>query len=66
MNDVLADIHTAVWSRFEPTKLSAAALSTLQNAEAAGGKILVSTISLIEATYLTEKGKLAAPILPGL
>lgn len=66
MNDVLADTHTAIWSLFEPTRLSAAALKALQDAQAAGGRILVSAITPIEATYLTEKGKIAAAVLPGL
>lgn len=66
MNDVLADTHTAVWSPFEPARLSPAALQALQAAEAAGGRILVSAISPVEIVCLNEKGKLPVSTLTGL
>jgi PIN domain nuclease of toxin-antitoxin system len=66
MNDILADTHAIVWTLFEPSKLSAAALRQLQNAQAAGGRVLVSAITLVEVTYLVEKRKLVPAVLSGL
>ena len=58
--------HIAIWALFEPSKLSAPALRLLQDTQAAGGRILVSTITPIEMTYLTERGRIPAIVLPGL
>ncbi|MFO0850182.1 MAG: PIN domain-containing protein [Gemmataceae bacterium] len=66
MTDALADTHAAIWALFEPARLSAPGLQALQAAQAAGRRVLVSAITPIEVTYLAEKGRLAAPILPGL
>jgi PIN domain nuclease of toxin-antitoxin system len=66
VNDLLADTHIAVWCLFEPARLSAAALQALHDTQTTGGRILVSAITLIEATYLAEKGRLAPAVLPGL
>jgi PIN domain nuclease of toxin-antitoxin system len=66
MSDILADTHTALWSLFEPAKLSAAALPALNATQAAGDRILVSTITLIEVQYLVEKGRISPAMLAGL
>ena len=66
MNDLLADTHIAVWTLFEPKRLSAPAMKALQDAQGAGKRILLSAISLVEVTYLTEKRKLAQQVLSGL
>lgn len=66
MNDILADTHAIVWTLFEPTRLSAAALRQLQSAQAAGGRVLVSTVTLVEVTYFVENGRLAPAVSFGL
>lgn len=60
---VLADTHTLIWWLFEPHHLSREAQQALQDAEDAGDPILISTITLVELCYLTEKGKLPAHYL---
>ncbi len=59
----LADTHTLIWWLFAPHNLSAAADETLQEAENNGEPIWVSTITVVELCYLTEKGKLPAHYL---
>ncbi|MCI0457569.1 MAG: type II toxin-antitoxin system VapC family toxin [Gemmataceae bacterium] len=66
MNDILADTHAALWALFEPSKLSARAFQALTNAQLAGGRILICTITLVEVHYLVEKGKVAAAMRAGL
>jgi PIN domain nuclease of toxin-antitoxin system len=58
MPAVVADTHVTVWYLLEPQKLSQNATAALEAAEAAGDPIYVSAISLVEVTYLVEKGKL--------
>ena len=62
MNDLLVDTHTVIWYLFEPAKLSAAATKALTDADAAGARILVSAISLVEVRYLIEKAKIPAVV----
>src|SRR5688500_10723149 len=66
MNDILADTQAVVWYLANPSLLSSAADQALTAAEAAGGRIFISTISLIEVRYLVEKGKLAAAVWTSL
>ncbi|MBL8797088.1 MAG: type II toxin-antitoxin system VapC family toxin [Planctomycetia bacterium] len=61
MSAVLADTHAAIWYLVEPDRLSLAARTAFVQATAAGAPIYLSAISLVELTYLTEKGRL----LPG-
>src|SRR5262245_59146902 len=58
--DVLADTHTILWFLNDPSKLSPAADAALLQAEAAGDRIYLSAITLVEVTYLVEKGKVSA------
>ena len=58
--DVLADTHTILWFVNDPSKLSAAADTALSQADLAGEKIYLSAITLVEVTYLAEKGKVSA------
>jgi PIN domain nuclease of toxin-antitoxin system len=65
MSDALADTHTIVWYLSEPSRLSVPALAALHAAENTG-RILVSTITFVELTYLVEKGKVAPVVLSEL
>ncbi len=57
---VLADTHTILWFLNDPSKLSKAADTALSQADLAGEKIYLSAITLVEVTYLAEKGKVSA------
>lgn len=65
MSDVLADTHALVWFIADRTRLSAPALAALGTAERTG-RIVVATISFVELTYLTEKGKIDPRVLSEL
>jgi PIN domain nuclease of toxin-antitoxin system len=54
MSDVLADTHSIVWSLYDPGRLSSAAFTALTTASRSG-RILVSTITLVELTYLAGR-----------
>jgi PIN domain nuclease of toxin-antitoxin system len=58
MPDLVIDTHIAVWALTEPHMLSVNAKAALVAAEA-NGIIYVSSMTLIELVYLTEKGKVA-------
>lgn len=60
---VLADTHALIWYLDAPQNLSQAALDALDGCTAAGEPIFVSAISLVEITYLMEKGRLPATTL---
>jgi PIN domain nuclease of toxin-antitoxin system len=60
MSTVVADTHAAVWRRTNSPRLSSAAAKALDNASAAGDSILIPSISLVELTYLVEKGRVPA------
>jgi PIN domain nuclease of toxin-antitoxin system len=60
MAAVVADTHAAVWYLANNPKLSPVAAKALDEASAAGDPILIPSISLVELTYLVEKGRLPA------
>ena len=62
MPDLVIDTHIAVWALTEPHMLSVNAKAALVAAEA-NGIIYVSSMTLIELVYLTEKGKVAPDVL---
>ncbi len=57
----VADTHTALWHLFDDAKLSAVAGAFINDAAASRRKIAISTISLAEVVYLTEKNRLPSP-----
>jgi PIN domain nuclease of toxin-antitoxin system len=56
----VADTHAAIWHLFDDERLSAVAGMFIENAAAAGNRIMVSAISLAEIVYLVEKNRLSA------
>ncbi len=58
MSAVLADTHTMVWYLGNAAYLTPAATAALDGATQAGAPIYVAAISLVEVTYLVEKGRL--------
>jgi PIN domain nuclease of toxin-antitoxin system len=66
MSTVLADTHAALWYLLEPSQLSAAADHALTQADQPGAGIFISAITVVEAIYLVEKGKLPPAALQAL
>ena len=62
--DCVADTHALVWYLYAMLELSADAKTYMDNVAASGGYIFVPTISLVEITYLAEKNRLGANVLP--
>jgi predicted nucleic acid-binding protein len=58
MPAVVVDTHTIVWYLSADPRLSANAADALDSATAAGERIHVPSICLVELTYLVEKGRL--------
>lgn len=52
----VADTHIMLWGLSQSPRLSVAARTALQQAEAAQSPVYVSAISLVELRYLIEKG----------
>ena len=62
MPTVVADTHAIIWYLFDQNKLSINAFNALDNSVNQGGQIYISAISLIEITYLIEKGRLTPEV----
>ena len=60
MPAVVADTHAIVWYLTNSPRLSPAAAKAFDDASAAGDSILIPSISLVELTYLVEKGRVPA------
>lgn len=54
MNSVVIDTHAVIWYLLESPKLSDNALKAIDSADT----VYLSAITIIEITYLTEKGKI--------
>src|SRR5258708_3170776 len=54
----VADTHTVLWYLFADARISVAAKGFINEASASRQKIAVSSISLAELVYLTEKNRL--------
>lgn len=52
------DTHTALWSVFDRKRISQPALQAIRRSVSAGKPLLVSAISLVEAIYLVERGRI--------
>lgn len=54
MNAVVIDTHSAIWYLLKSPKLSERALTAIDSAD----KVYLSSITVIEIIYLTEKGRI--------
>ncbi|MEZ2225420.1 MULTISPECIES: type II toxin-antitoxin system VapC family toxin [unclassified Microcoleus] len=63
MPSVVADTHTLIWYIFELPRLSPAALTALEQAVNQGNFIYFSAITIVEISYLIERGRLAGEVL---
>lgn len=57
---IVADTHALLWYLQADPRLSSAARSLLAATEAAGDQMAISTITLAEIVYLTERGRIHA------
>jgi PIN domain nuclease of toxin-antitoxin system len=57
------DTHAAIWFFGRAKQLSAAALRTIRGAIHGGTPLYVSVISVVEAIYLVERGRLSLEAL---
>jgi PIN domain nuclease of toxin-antitoxin system len=60
---VVADTHTVLWYLYDDARLSTLARVKLDEIDAAGDQIAISSITLAEMVYLTEKGRIPATAL---
>lgn len=63
MAQLIADTQATLWYLSKSPKLSVTAFARMHQTVAEGDPILVPTISLVEVTYLVEKGKLPGEAL---
>lgn len=56
---VVADTHTVLWYLYNDPRLSSTAQTLLDQIDAAGDQIAMSSIVLAEVVYLIEKGRIA-------
>lgn len=55
----VADTHTVLWYLYNDPRLSSTAQALLDQIDAAGDQIAMSSIVLAEVVYLIEKGRIA-------
>lgn len=58
MKAVVSDTHSAIWFLAKSPNISSIARQAMRDATDAGEPIYVSAITLVEITYLIEKGRL--------
>jgi len=66
MSQVVADTHAVVWFLTDPPSLSSAARSAMNGSIAAGFPVIVSTVTVVEITYLAERSRLPTSLRPML
>jgi PIN domain nuclease of toxin-antitoxin system len=66
MSSIVLDTHAVVWYFFNSPKLSQPANTAIETAFNNGDAIYLSAISIVEITYLVEKGKLVTETLERL
>ena len=55
---VLLDTHAAIWHLRQSREMSANALKAIHKTISSGKRLYVSAISLVEAIYLAERGRI--------
>ena len=65
MNDIIADTNAIIWYLADPVRLTAPAAAIMHRA-VASGRLFVTSISLVEMTYLVEKSRLDPIVLSKL
>lgn len=65
MNDVIIDTNVVVWYFSQP-RLSSVLAQAALDAATSDGSIFVTTITIVELTYLIDKKKIPADVLAAL
>ena len=60
------DTHTALWYVLRSRRLSKAAAQAIRSALSRGRRIYISAISIVETTYLVERGRIPSEALQKL
>lgn len=66
MASVVLDTHSAIWYLEGSPRLSVGALAAIRAALAAGDLVFVSAVTIVELTYLVEKGRFPPTLLDQL
>lgn len=66
MAGLVLDTHSTIWYLEGSPRLSAGALAAIQAALTAGDPVHVSTVTIVELTYLVEKGRFPMALLDQL
>ncbi len=66
MSSLVTDTNALIWHLFDPIKLSPKASAAFVQAIKTKSPIYVSIISLVEVTYLVEKGRFSKKVLEGI
>src|SRR5437016_6249181 len=66
MSSVVLDTHSAIWYLESSPHLSVPARVAIQTAIAAGDPVFISPVTMVELTYLIEKGRFPPTLLDGL
>ncbi len=62
----IADTHTIIWYLFADPRLSSTAHHTIETIAQNGNKVSISSITLAEIVYLSEKSRISEKILERL
>ena len=66
MRPLVLDTHALLWYWNDSPELSPTAASAIEETLAAGHRLLISSVSIVETIYLAEKGRVDQAQLPGL
>jgi len=66
MAGLVLDTHSTIWYLESSPRLSTSALAAIRAALAGGDPVFVSTVTIIELTYLVEKGRFPVSLLDRL
>lgn len=66
MPSIVADTHSAIWYLEKSPRLSATVDAVMQSAIAGGDPVWISSVTIVELTYLVEKGRFPATLLDQL
>ena len=66
MPSIVLDTHASIWYLEKSPRLSATVDAAIQSAIAAGDPVWISSVTVVELTYLVEKGRFPPTLLDQL
>ena len=66
MSSLVLDTHALIWFLSGSDRLSPNAAAAIQEAAKEGHPLIISSVSVVEVIYLTEKGRIEVTHLPSL